>query len=85
MKRNTQKELVCVTPKDDKYIEELYKKIVAEYNKQAAIAGIKTTGINWKGYTGPKITHIVSFLREHSVFDDKDIKKFAAKFIDIQS
>ncbi len=79
MKPENKTKVVCVTPDDHKFIEELYEKIINEYRIRSALAGIKpTTGKKGKG---PKVRHVVSFLREHSAFGDIEIQKFAARFV----
>ncbi len=71
--------VVCVTEEDHEFIEELYGKITEQYKTQAVMAGIKpTTGKKGKG---PKVRHVVSFLREHSVFGETEIRTFAERFI----
>ncbi len=75
MEPDVERKVVCVTPEDHKYIEELYKKITNEYKVQAGLAGVRPT-VGKKG-KGPKIRHVVSFLREHSAFGDKEIQNFA--------
>lgn len=73
------KKVVCVTTEDHAFIEELYKRITETYKQQAARAGIKpTTGKKGKG---PKVRHVVAFLREHAVYTDKEIQEFVARFI----
>jgi hypothetical protein len=79
MEPGIERKVVCVTPEDHKFIEELYKKIINEYKTRAALAGIKPT-IGKKG-KGPKIRHVISFLREHSVYGDREIQNFAARFV----
>ncbi len=79
MEQEVERKVVCVTTDDHKYIEELYRKITKEYKAQAALAGIKPT-IGKKG-KGPKVRHVVSFLREHAVYGDREIQKFAARFV----
>ncbi len=79
MKPETKTKVVCVTPDDHKFIDDLYGKITEQYKAQAELAGIKPT-IGKKG-KGPKVRHVVSFLREHSAFGDVEIQKFAAKFV----
>lgn len=79
LKQDGKKKVVCVSPEDHKFIEELYEKIINEYKTQAALAEIKpTTGKKGKG---PKVRHVISFLREHSVFGDIEMQKFAARFV----
>lgn len=79
MEPDIERKVVCVTPEDHKYIEELYRKITNEYKVQATLAGVRPT-IGKKG-KGPKIRHVVSFLREHAVFGDREIQNFAARFV----
>lgn len=45
----------------------------------AELAGVKPT-IGKKGQ-GPKIRHVISFLREHAVYGDREIQNFAARFV----
>ncbi len=78
-KREIEKKVVCVCPEDHEYIEELYGKITEQYKVQAALAGVRLT-IGKKG-NGPKVRHVVSFLREHSVFGDTEIRNFADRFV----
>ncbi len=79
LKRDVEKKVVCVSPEDHKYIEELYGKITEQYKVQAALAGVRPT-IGKKG-NGPKVRHVVSFLREHSTFGDAEIQRFADRFV----
>ncbi|WAM22519.1 MAG: hypothetical protein OI715_00075 (plasmid) [Candidatus Methanoperedens sp.] len=79
MKKNKEIKVVRVTPEDDEYIEELYKKITDAYKSAAALAGVNPTP-GKKGQV-PKIRHVVSFLREHAVFGDREIQNFAARFV----
>ncbi len=71
--------IVFVSQEDYEYIEELYRRITHEYRVQAGLAGVKPI----KGESDNKIKfgHVISFLREHSAFGDKEIQNFAAKFI----
>ncbi len=78
-KQDIERKVVCVSPEDHKYIEELYVKITEQYKVQATLAGVRPT-IGKKG-NGPKVRHVVSFLREHSAFGDIEIRKFAARFV----
>jgi hypothetical protein len=79
MKKNKGLKVVRVTPEDDEYIEELYKKITGAYKSAAALAGVNpTTGKKWQG---PKIRDVVSFLREHAVYGDREIQNFADRFV----
>jgi hypothetical protein len=79
MEPDAERKVVCVTPEDHKYIEELYRKITNEYKVQATLAGVRPT-IGKKG-KGPKIRHVISFLHEHSVYGDREIQNFAARFV----
>jgi len=79
MKRKADTKVVCVTPEDHEYIEELYKKIIDAYKSMAALAGVKPT-IGKKGQ-GPKMRHVISFLREHAVYGEGEVQKFAARFV----
>ncbi len=79
MKKNKGLKVVRVTPEDDEYIEELYKKITYAYKSAAALAGVNPT-IGKKGQ-GPKLRHVISFLREHAVYGDREIQNFAARFV----
>ncbi len=79
MKTDIERKVVCVTPEDHEYIGELYEKIIAEYKSMAELAGVKPT-IGKKGQ-GPKIRHVISFLREHAVYGDREIQNFAARFV----
>ncbi len=79
METDIEGKVVRVTPEDHKYIEELYKKIVDAYKSLAAVAGVKAT-IGKKGH-GPKMRHVISFLREHAVYGDREIQDFAARFV----
>lgn len=79
MEPDVERKVVCVTPEDHKYIEELYRKITNEYKVQAGLSGVRPT-IGKKG-KGPKVRHVISFLREHSVFGNKEIQDFAARFV----
>ncbi len=75
----TERKVVCVTAEDHEYIEELYKRITEAYKLMAELAGVKpTTG---KKGQGPKMRHVISFLREHAVYGDREIENFAAKFV----
>jgi hypothetical protein len=77
LKRDEEKKVVCVSPEDHKYIEELYGKITEQYKVQAVLAGVRPT-IGKKG-NGPR--HVINFLREHSAFGDIEIRNFAARFV----
>lgn len=79
LKRDEEKKVVCVSPEDHKYIEELYGKITEQYKVQAMLAGVRPT-IGKKG-NGPKVRHVINFLREHSAFGDIEIRNFAARFV----
>jgi hypothetical protein len=74
-----ERKVVCITPEDHKYIGDLCKKIVDAYKAAAALAGVKPT-LGKKG-EGPKFRHVVSFLREHAVYGDREIQDFAARFV----
>ena len=80
MEPGIERKVVCVTPDDHAFIEELYKKIINEYKTQAALVGIKPM-IGKKG-KGPKIRHVINFLREHSVFGDAEIQRFSVRFLE---
>jgi hypothetical protein len=45
----------------------------------ATLAGVKPT-FGKKG-EGPKIRHIITFLREHAVYGDREIQNFATRFV----
>ncbi len=45
----------------------------------AALAGVKPT--IWKKGEGPRIRHTISFLCEYAVYGDREIQKFATKFV----
>ena len=79
METNVERKVVCVTLEDREYIGELYKKITESYKAMATLAGVKPT-FGKKG-EGPKIRHIISFLREHAVYGDKEIQNFATRFV----
>lgn len=79
MKKNVERKVVCVAPEDHQYIEKLYKKIIDAYKSMAAVAGVKPT-IGKKGQ-GPKMRHVISFLREHAAYGDREIQDFAARFV----
>ncbi len=77
--KTDERKVVCVTPEDHEYIGELYKKITEAYKSMAELAGVKPT-VGKKGQ-GPKIRHVISFLREHAVYGEKEIQNFAARFV----
>lgn len=79
MEKNVERKVVCVTREDHEYIGELYKKITESYKAMATLAGVKPT-FGKKG-EGPKIRHIISFLREHAVYGDREIQNFATRFV----
>jgi hypothetical protein len=79
MEQDEMIKVVCVTPGDHEYIKELYGKMVSEYTMQARLAGIKPT--KGKKGNGPKFRHIISFLREHSAYGDREIQNFASRFV----
>ena len=79
METNVERKVVCVTLEDHRYIGDLYKKITDAYKAAAAMAGVKPT-IGKKG-EGPKIRHVISFLREHAVYGDREIQNFATRFV----
>jgi hypothetical protein len=79
METNLERKVVCVTSEDHKYIGELYKKITESYKAMAMLAGVKPT-LGKKG-EGPKIRHVIIFLREHAVYGDREIQNFAARFV----
>ena len=79
METNVERKVVCVTLEDREYIGELYKKITESYKAMATLAGVKPT-FGKKG-EGPKIRHIISFLREHAVYGDREIQNFATRFV----
>lgn len=79
MGTNAERKVVCVAPEDHKYIGEIYKKFIDAYKAMAALAGVKPT-LGKKG-NGPKMRHVISFLREHAVYGDKEIQNFASRFV----
>lgn len=79
MEKNVERKVVCVTPEDHEYIGDLYKKMTESYKAMATLAGVKPT-FGKKG-EGPKIRHIISFLREHAVYGDREIQNFATRFV----
>ena len=79
METNGVKKVVCVTLEDHEYIGDLCKKIADAYKTAAALAGVKPK-LGKKGDV-PKTRHVISFLREHAVFGDREIQNFAAKFV----
>jgi len=79
METNVERKVVCVTLEDHEYIGELYKKMTESYKAMATMAGVKPT-CGKKG-EGPKIRHIISFLREHAVYGDREIQNFATRFV----
>jgi hypothetical protein len=79
METKVERKVVCVTPEDHRYIGDLYKKITDAYKAAAALAGVKPT-IGKKG-NGPKLRHVISFLREHAVYGDREIQNFATRFV----
>ncbi len=72
------KRIVWVTQEDYNYIEELYRKLIHEYNKQAIL--LETNKASEKN-DGPKLGDIISLLREQSAIGDEEIQKFAARFV----
>ena len=79
MKKDIERKVVCVTAEDHEYIGELYIKIPDAYKSMAELAGVKPS-FGKKGL-GPKIRHVLSFLREHAVYGDREIQNFAARFV----
>ncbi len=74
--------IVFVSQEDYEYIEELYRKITREYRVQAGLARVKP--IKGESDNKPKFGHVISFLREHSAFSDKEIQNFAARFVKLK-
>ncbi len=75
--------IVFVTQEDYEYIEELYRRIIHEYRVQAELAGVKP--IKGESDSKPMFGHVISFLREHSAFGDKEIQNFVARFVKVKS
>jgi hypothetical protein len=50
-----------------------------ENGKLNVYAGVKNA-IAKRGY-GPKMRHVMTFLREHAVYDNRDIQEFAGRFV----
>jgi len=79
METNGVKKVICATSEDHKYVDDLWKKIIDAYKNAASLAGVKPK-LGKRG-DAPKMRHVVSFLREHAVYGDREIQNFAARFV----
>ncbi len=79
METNEVKKVVCASSEDHKYVDDLWKKIIDAYKNAAALAGVKPK-LGKRG-DAPKMRHVISFLREHAVYGDREIQNFAARFV----
>ena len=73
------KKVVCATQEDHEYVNDLWIKIIDAYKTAAALAGVKPK-LGKRG-DAPKMRHVVSFLREHAVYGEREIQNFAARFV----
>ncbi len=58
----------------------IYKLTAKRENGKINVYSRVKSGIAKRGY-GPKIRHVMTFLREHAVYDDRDIQEFAGRFV----